>query len=159
MVPLADLFDCKRGTNLDLNALDTSAPEVAYVSCTGKNNGVSARVRRISGLEPVDGGVISLALVGQIMSAFVQEEPFYSAQNIAVLTPRIPMSRNVLLFYAACLQTNEYRFSFGRKANRTYRALPVPAPHMVPEWVDGAFQRVSASLKDRLPSHARLTVC
>ncbi len=137
LVSLSDIFKIERGSNLDLNALEELSSGTPYVSCTASNNGVLARVTPVAGVAPLPAGVLSLALVGNAMAAFIQDAPFYSAQNIAVLTPLEPMCRDVMLFYACCLRANQYRFSYGRKANRTVKLLRVPALSAVPTWVGG----------------------
>lgn len=145
-----ELFDITRGTNLDLNALQQVDDGIPYISCTGSNNGVLAKVAAVPGVEPLPAGCLTVALVGNAMASFIQEKPFYSAQNIAILTPREPMTQSVLLYYAACLRLNQFRFSYGRKANRTMKNLFVPAPQALPSWVEGSISKCAANLTNRL---------
>ena len=45
------------------------------------------------------------------------------------------------LYYSLCISANRHRYSaFGRGANRTYKALLVPDPSDVPQWVNGAME-------------------
>lgn len=135
LVPITELFDIKRGSNLDLNALEETENGVPYVSCTARNNGVLARVASVPDVALLPAGALSVPLVGNALEAFLQEEPFYSAQNIAVLTPLEAMTRDVLLYYATCLRANRFRYSYGRKANRTMAQLKVPALSELPDYV------------------------
>lgn len=136
LVPVSDLFDVRYGTSLELNALEEVKDGLPFVSRTSQNNGVSARVSPVEGVEPIPGGVLSVALSGNgVMSAFLQATQFYTGYHVAVLSPKTVMTRDQLLFYAACLRANRYRFSYGRQANRTLPGLLVPALTDVPAWV------------------------
>lgn len=156
LVRVEELFAIERGPGLDLNALETLAQGVPYVSTTANNNGVAARVASLPGVQPCHAGTISVALVGNAMVSFLQEEPYYTAQNIDVLTPKEPMSRATLLFYCACLRANQFRFSYGRKANRTMRTLLVPSIDNVPAWAKGAFQEPGSVWHDIMHGGLRL---
>lgn len=156
LVGVTELFDIARGTSLDLNALDEQLGGIAYVSCTAANNGVLARVAPVIDVQPNPSGVLSVALVGNAMATFVQDEPFYSAQNVAVLTPREPMSREVMLYYAACLRANHSRFCFGRKANRTMSSLLVPAMCEVPDWVGSVLSAEMSQFDATLAAQAQV---
>ncbi len=82
------------------------------------------------------------------MSAFVQEKPFYTAQNVAVLLPKTEMTENEKLFYCVCLGKNRFKYSaFGREANRTLSTLQVPAE--MPE----AFGRIP--INEAVPSTSK----
>lgn len=61
-----DIFDVRYGHSLELNRLEVStAPDaVAFVSRTARNNGVSATVKPIEGLQPAPAGTISVSLGG-----------------------------------------------------------------------------------------------
>lgn len=135
LVPVSELFEGSYGTNLELNALEEQDDGVPFISRTRQNNGVSARVALVPGLGPRPGGVLTVALSGSPLATFLQEEPFYTGYHVAVLESREPMSRDVLLYYATCLQANRYRFSYGRQANRSLGALLVPSLTDVPAWV------------------------
>lgn len=143
---VSDLFHVRQGSSLELNALDECAGGVPFVSRTTQNNGVSAFVAPIAGVAPLPGGVLSVALSGSPLATFLQEESFYSGYHVATLTAKAPMSRDVLLYYAACLQANRYRFSYGRQANRSLASLMIPALSEVPAWVEVADARAPKGL-------------
>ena len=147
-IRIGDLFLVSYGTTFDLKQMQiTSAYDdsgINFVSRSSKNLGVVARVKAYKGTAPLSAGLMTVALGGTyLLSAFVQERPFYTAQNVAVLTPRVPMTREAELFYCLCLGKNRFRYSaFGREANRTLEAIQVPKA--LPEWV----KRVSSPLDD-----------
>lgn len=67
----------------------------------------------------------------------------YTAQNVAVLTPKdrdMPLLHR--LYYATCTKANAFRYSaFGREANRTLSQIELP--ETPPNWVDAK----------KIPSH------
>lgn len=147
LVPVSELFEIERGSDLDLNALEEVARGgVPYVSRTACNNGVSTRVLPVQGVELQPAGVLTVALTANAMASFIQAEPFYTGQNVAVLHPRVAISRSVRMYYAACLRANQYRFNYGRNANRSLSSLLVPALSEVPGWVGEASTEKPGSL-------------
>ncbi len=145
-VRLSYLFDVQLGTNLELVRLTQHCEGVNFVSRTAKDNGVAARVAPVPGVLPTPAGVLSVAAGGSVLETFVQFEPFYSGRDLFVLTPKYPMGAEELMFYAACIRANQWRYSYGRQANRTLKNLMVPARKSVPGWVYGSFTRVSDQL-------------
>jgi hypothetical protein len=113
--------------------------EIAFVSRSSKNNGVVGYVNAIDGITPIASGAITVTLGGTyVLSSFLQEKPFYTGQNVAVLTPKIELSREQKLFYCLCISHNRFRYSaFGREANRTLKDLIIPHYRQLPKWVDG----------------------
>lgn len=134
-----ELFHVDYGINLELNALtvtDYKNPyAVNFVSRTSQNNGVSAVVERIPGLEPQPAGTISVAGGGSVLETFLQPAPYYSGRDLYILTPKVPMSDNVKLYYCACLRANKYKYNYGRQANKTLKALLIPSLEEIPEFV------------------------
>lgn len=147
------LFSVTRGHKLDLVTLTQVEPlqGVAYVSRGEKNNGVIAWVKQVEGIEPAAPGTISVALGGNVMAAFVQPTPYYTAQNVDVLTPLDPaMTLAEKLWWASCILANRYRYNYGRHANRTFRSLSLPSS--VPDWVQNipheAVEDLRSSVED-----------
>ncbi len=130
---MEQLFDIGYGNKLDLKQMtltEVDDPEgISFVSRSRQNLGVAAYVKPYQDKHPFGAGLISVALGGTyLLSAFVQERPFYTAQNVAVLTPKAPMTFSEKLFYCLCLGGNRPRYSaFGREANRTLGSICVPA--------------------------------
>ncbi|WP_311080835.1 restriction endonuclease subunit S [Paenibacillus polymyxa] len=136
MIRVSDLFEVKYGVNLELNALVQAADGINFVSRTAKNNGVSAKVKIINGLEPISAGTISVAGGGSVMESFLQPEPYYSGRDLYYLTALIPLTDQQKLFYCTCLRANKYRFNYGRQANRTLKDILIPSPNEIPSWVE-----------------------
>ncbi len=142
MSTVADVFRVEYGNKLDMNKMKQTErlKGVAFVGRVGGLNGksgVSGFVEAIPGKEPYPAGLLTVALGGsRLLSTYVQQLPFYTAQNVAVLTPRDEsMPLNHRLYYAMCIKANDFRYSaFGREANRTLSSIEVP--EKVPGWVD-----------------------
>lgn len=152
MIPLNELFDVRYGHSLELNRLKRADSEtgIAFVSRKMDDNGVSAFVER-NGLKPASAGELSCALGGHgVLSTFLQERPFYTGRDVAILTPKQPLDRAQMLFYALCIRVNRYRYSYGRQANKTLWRLPVPPPNEIPGWVtDAEFDSFTDARKPR----------
>lgn len=148
------LFDVSYGTQFDLKRMQITSPDdpdaISFISRSRHNLGVVAYVKPYQETEPLTGGLITVALGGTyLLSAFVQEKPFYTAQNVAVLSPKREMTEHEKLFYCVCLGKNRFKYSaFGREANRTLGMLQVPAE--MPE----AFRRIP--LEEVIPSTSKL---
>jgi len=140
MKTLGDLFYVRLGNKLDLNKM-TRLPAadggINFVGRSSEHHGISATIERLPNVEPFPKGLITVALGGaKILSAFVQDAPFYTAQNVAVLTPREEMSFAEKVYVCMCIRHNRWRYSaFGREANRTIRTIKMPP---FPSWVEGS---------------------
>ncbi len=132
---VSDLFWVNYGVNLELNALERDINGINFVSRTSKNNGVSAKVKRISSVEPLPAGTITVAGGGSVMETFLQMSPYYSGRDLYYLTPKVDMSNEVKLYYCHCLRSNKYKFSYGRQANVTLPDLQIPALDSIPDYV------------------------
>ena len=99
--------------------MDYDNPSVNFVSRTEKNNGVSDIVDRIKGVEPFDAGNMTIALGGSIGKCFIQTEPFYTGQNMAVLYTKDLSTETKLFLSNIIMKESEIRFcAFGRELNR-----------------------------------------
>lgn len=140
VVPLREVFAVEYGSKFDFNKMTPCNRDegVAFVGRASRDHGVVGFVNRIVSAEPYAAGLITVALGGsKLLSSFVQEYPFYTAQNVAVLTPLAPMDFKTKLYYCLCIKANRYRYSaFGREANRTLRILDVPSRNDVPSLPD-----------------------
>lgn len=146
-VRLEELFEVRYGSNLELNHLEQEANGINFIARTAKNNGVSARVRRVPGLEPIEGAVLTVAGGGSVLETFLQVTPFYSGRDLYYLRPKVAMSADEMLYYATCIRANQYKYSYGRQANKTLRDLLVPPLGSIPAWVDGSLSRVTKQIK------------
>ena len=146
LIELNKIFGFSYGSKFDLNKMtlaEAYKDAVLFVGRSGQNNGVTSFVSRIDGITPYSAGLITVALGGAILSSFVQPKPFYTGQNIAVLTPPDDMTLAEKIYYCLCIQENRHRYgAFGREANRTLRNLLVPKRSDVPSWVSSSYKTV-----------------
>lgn len=135
LVPLNTIFEIEYGNQFDLNKMDFEEADINFVSRSSQNLGVVAKVAKYLNTEPYPLGLITVTLGGTyLLSSFVQQAPFYTAQNIKVLTPKRKMDFKEKLFYCIIIRANRFRYtSHGREANITLDKLLVPEemPH---EW-------------------------
>lgn len=141
MMILSDIFTVEYGNKLDMNKM-TKAERLKGIAFVGRigglngKSGVAGFVEPLPFVAPYPAGLLTVALGGsRLLSSYVQQMPFYTAQNVAVLRPRDPkMTLNERLYYAMCIRANAFRYSaFGREANRTLGSLVMP--DAVPDWV------------------------
>lgn len=141
MIQLSELFDISYGHSLELNRLTPMRRDeggIAFVSRKMGDNGISAYVAPIPDVTPAPAGELTCALSGNgVLSTFLQEEPFYTGFHVARLKPLVEMTRELLLYYCACIVSNRYRFSYGRQANRTLKSILVPTIDEIPNYVNG----------------------
>lgn len=104
---LYDIFDIDMGNKMDRGKMSDGT--IAFVGRTANNNGINARVGKVidhekyGTVEPYEKGCITLALGGSIGSCFIQEEPFYTSQNVAVLMPKTSHSDYALRFITSVI--------------------------------------------------------
>jgi hypothetical protein len=123
--PISELFTIQYGNSYELNHLKKDEKGIAFVSRTSRNNGISARVA-ITRDEPTPAGCITVALGGSVLETFLQNEPTYQGRDIAILVPINKMTENEKLWYVAVIRQHQFRFSFGRQANRQLPSLLIP---------------------------------
>lgn len=129
---VSDLFNVKYGINMELNTcIETTSddPEgIAFVARTAENNGVSAYVKRIEGKQPQPAETITVAGGGSVLSTFVQKRPFYSGRDLYLLIAKEDINLKVKMFISTVLFANQYRYSYGRQANKTLPDLILKLP-------------------------------
>lgn len=130
LTSLDTIFKIAYGNQFDLNKLVSDEnSNINFVSRSSQNLGVVAKVYPYQNKEPFPAGLITVTLGGTyLLSSFVQQSPFYTAQNIKVLTPLREMTLEEKIFYCKIIELNRYRYSsHGREANKTLNKLMVPA--------------------------------
>ena len=147
-VPLNSLFKVEYGNKFDLNKMNLvegGRRGINFVGRASRHHGVSAQIERVAGIPPFSAGCITVALGGsKLLASFVQLEEFYTAQNVAVLTPLIPMNLAQKLFVCLAIRHNRFKYSaFGREANRTLRTLLIPSLEEFPGWVSNVSSDLS----------------
>lgn len=129
------LYEIRMGNKFDKNKLDEDSPEVNLVSRVSYNNGVDVKVGYVDGVEPFSAGLVTVALGGSYLgSCFVQEEPFYTGQNVAVMIPNEHMTHNVNLFISGLVrfEAKVKYYAFGRELNthlKTDFDVKLPVQH------------------------------
>lgn len=117
---LYDLFFVYSGNKFDKSKMTTFDPMVNFVGRSSKNNGVTAHVDYVEGVKPYSAGCMTIALGGEyIGSCFIQRHPFYTSQNVFVLSEKEPMDESVKLFIAHLIRfesKNNY-MAFARELN------------------------------------------
>lgn len=118
---LKKLYDIKMGNGFDKNKMSEDAPSVNLVSRISYNNGVDIKVDSIEGITPFPKGVLTVALGGCYLgSCFVQEEPFYTGQNVAVMTPLCDKMGHAVNLFISTIVRYESKikyYAFGRELN------------------------------------------
>lgn len=136
-----DLFEIDTGTKLDRVKMTQVKPEVNFIGRANSNNGITAQVDRIRGLEPYASGNMTLSLGGEYLgSCFVQPKPFYTSQNVVVLIPKKKMSFAVKQFIATMIfrESRSYYKAFIDELNRHLKTdfsfyLPIDGRNK-PDW-------------------------
>ena len=100
---LYDIFQIDMGTKLDKVKMQTDNPEVDFVGRANENQGVTAKVNRIDGIQPYKAGNFTLALGGALGSCFIQRNNFYTSQNVIVLTPKEDISIEAKLYLSSVI--------------------------------------------------------
>lgn len=139
LVPISEIFKIQHGNSLELNRLEQVTPSqssIAFISRKMNDNGIAAYVKALPNLEPFPAGIITCALSGNgVLSTFIQEKEFYTAYHIACLTPRIKLSKGEILYYCLCIKHNNYKYGFGRQANKTLKDILIPSFESIPSYV------------------------
>ena len=136
-----ELFDVVYGVNLELvNCVETDKNDpdaVAFVSRTESNNGISAYVKPVQGVEPQPKDTITVAGGGSVLATFLQTQPFYSGRDLYLLYPKCCISNKAKLFLVTIIKANKYRYNYGRQANVTLPLLKLKLPVTAdgkPDW-------------------------
>ena len=125
---IKDLFYLHQGNGLELiNMSINNKSNINFISRTSENNGVVAQVDLIENKTPFNAGLITVALGGSVLSTFVQTKDFYTGFHVMVLEPKIDLSIEQKLYYCMIIQSNKYRYSYGRQANKTLGDLEIPS--------------------------------
>lgn len=130
-----DLFYVYSGSKLDYGKQTESVDGINFVSRNSNNNGVVGRVILEEGMKTFKKGDITVPLGGSyLLSAFVQDEDFVTAQNVCVLRPKKKMTEIEKWFYCYALRLNRFKFSaFGREVNKYIKKIELP--NKIPDWV------------------------
>lgn len=136
MAKLSDIFYIYTGSKLDFDKQQIDQKGINFVSRNSNNNGVVGRINPDKNTKIFKKGDITVPLGGSyLLSAFVQDEDFVTAQNVDVLRPKKYMTDIQKWFYCYVLRENRFKFSaFGREVNKYIQDIEVPDE--IPEWVN-----------------------
>lgn len=131
LVPLNELFNVHYGVNMELYKFDTCKSThpnaIPFVSRSAQNNGVAAYVEKRIGYTPNPAHTLSVAGGGSVLATFYQDKPYYSGRDLYYLVPKRDMSAVEMLYYSMVIEANQFRYSYGRQANKTFRTILIPA--------------------------------
>ena len=147
LVKLKDLFDISYGNGLDEYKCNRKEGGISFVSRSSKNNGIVSEVLEINDEKIHEKFQLTFAASGSVGATFLQPNNFYTSYHIFILKPKLKMDFQELLFFATALKLNEYKFNYGRQANRSLPDLLVPSYESVPNWIYKSYNNI---LKDTL---------
>ncbi len=121
---LKDILDLRYGNKLDKqDVIDGVNPTINYITRTKKNNGISLKTDRKKDIEPFKKGTVTIALGGSLGACFLQEEDYYTGQNIGVIIFPENVSKHAKLFFITILRkTCQHGFrSFQYELNKHFK--------------------------------------
>ncbi len=116
-----NLFTIDSGNKFDKSKMTVVNPEVDFVSRSNNNNGISCVVDKIDNVEPYKAGNMTIALGGEYLgSCFIQENDFYTSQNVNVLIPKWNMPDYVKKYISVVIfkESRTYYKAFEDELNR-----------------------------------------
>lgn len=153
------LFTIDSGNKLDKSKMATNNPTVNFVGRANQNNGITAVVNEIIGLEPYKKGYLTLALGGEYLgSCFIQPKDFYTSQNVNVLIPNNEISYNTKLFISIMIfkESRTYYKAFVDELNRHIKTdfsilLPVNDNEQIDwEYMENYIKAIKENTLDKL---------
>lgn len=141
MEKLSDIFHVSYWTKFDLNKMEICEDDfsewINFISRTSQNNWIVAKVKKIKNKEPLKAWQITVSLWWSfVLSAFLQIEDFYTAQNVAILTPKFDLSERELFYYCLCITKNRFRYwAFWREANSSLKDILIPSRKEIPKFI------------------------
>lgn len=116
-----NLFTIDSGNKFDKAKMTNVNPKINFVSRSNNNNGISCVVDKIDNIEPYKAGNMTIALGGAYLgSCFIQENDFYTSQNVNVLIPKWNMSNYIKRFISIIIfkESRTYYKAFEDELNR-----------------------------------------
>lgn len=136
-----NLFVIDSGNKFDKSKMTVTNPEINFVSRSNNNNGISCVVDKIDGVESYKAGNMTIALGGEYLgSCFIQENDFYTSQNVNVLIPKWDMSDYIKRYISFVIfkESRTYYKAFEDELNRhmsTDFSILLPIDSLgIPNW-------------------------
>lgn len=138
MIKVSELFNVYSWSKLDFWKQQLDENWINFVSRNSNNNWIVGKVVLDESMKVFKKWDISVPLWWAfLLSAFVQQEDFVTAQNVAVLRSKNNMSEIEKWFYCYALRLNRPKFvAFGREVNKYINDIELPDE--IPEWVYNA---------------------
>ncbi|MFT3949380.1 MAG: restriction endonuclease subunit S [Agriterribacter sp.] len=104
------IFDIKKGKRLTKeNMIPGTTP---FIGAIDKANGCSQFILQ----EPNHkANTITVTYNGSVAEAFYQPVAFWASDDVNVLYPKFPLTRDIALFICTIIKKEKYRFNYGRK--------------------------------------------
>ncbi len=113
-VPISQLFQVVKGSRLTKK--DMKEGNIPFIGASSVNNGITAYVANESELHPAN--TITVAYNGSVGESFYQEIPFWASDDINVLYPKFPLTRNIAMFLIPILKKKGQNYAFIDKWNK-----------------------------------------
>lgn len=113
-VPISSLFKVVKGTRLTKK--DMKDGTIPFIGASASNNGITAYISNDSEIHPAN--TITVAYNGSVGESFYQETPFWASDDINVLYPKFPLTRNIAMFLIPILKKKGQNYAFIDKWNK-----------------------------------------
>lgn len=113
-VPISQLFQVVKGSRLTKK--DMKEGNIPFIGASSVNNGITAYIANESELHPAN--TITVAYNGSVGESFYQEIPFWASDDINVLYPKFPLTRNIAMFLIPILKKKGQNYAFIDKWNK-----------------------------------------
>jgi restriction endonuclease S subunit len=104
---------------------------VPLISSKGTNFGIFG----FYNIEPKYKHVISVPRTGTICYAVYQKNNCCIDDNCLVLTPKVPITENEMIYYSLLIRNERYKYMYGRQVTPK-RLGETPVPTELPKWVN-----------------------
>jgi len=89
---------------------------IPFIGASSTNNGITAYISNDSEIHPAN--TITVAYNGSVGESFYQENPFWASDDINVLYPKFPLTRNIAMFLIPILKKKGQNYAFIDKWNK-----------------------------------------
>lgn len=139
---LYDIFDISMGNKFDKSKMSDLEPKINFVGRSALNNGVACQVDIVTDknskeVQPYVSGDITIAMGGSIGACFIQEQDFYTSQNVCVLhtdNPKVTLNVKHFIITSIMVSCRNYE-AFVDELNRHIKTdfviyLPINADNL-----------------------------
>ena len=105
---IGELFNVQKGTRLTKQ--DMTAGTIRFIGASAVNNGITALIGNNTHLHPSN--TITVSYNGSIGETFYQTEPFWASDDVNVLYPKFPMTKEIALFMLPIIKSVGKNYQF-----------------------------------------------